>query len=110
MATDSLDLATMKASAGRACGLMQVLAHPDRLLILCQLSQQEMCVGELETTLGIVQPSLSQQLTVLRKAELVTTRREGRNVFYSLIEGPALEVIDILYRHFCAPSPRRKRR
>jgi DNA-binding transcriptional ArsR family regulator len=110
MATDTLDLAPMKASASRACGLMQVLAHPDRLLILCQLSQQEMCVSELETTLGIVQPTLSQQLTVLRKAELVTTRREGRNVFYSRVAGPALEVIDILYRHFCSPSPRRKRR
>lgn len=110
MATDTLDLDDMQAAAGRACGLMQVLAHPDRLLILCQLSQQEMCVGELETTLGILQPTLSQQLTVLRKAELVATRREGRNVFYSIVDGPALEVIGILYRHFCAPSPRRKRR
>jgi DNA-binding transcriptional ArsR family regulator len=89
MATDTLDLGTMQASAERACGLMQILAHPDRLLILCQLSQQ---------------------LTVLRKAELVTTRREGRNVHYSLVEGPALEVIDILYQHFCARSTRSKRR
>jgi len=37
MATDTLDLGTMQASAERACGLMQILAHPDRLLILCQL-------------------------------------------------------------------------
>jgi DNA-binding transcriptional ArsR family regulator len=110
MSTDTLDLGTMQASAERACGLMQILAHPDRLLILCQLSQQEMCVGELETTLDITQPTLSQQLTVLRKAELVTTRREGRNVHYSIVEGPALEVIDILYQHFCARSTRRKRR
>lgn len=112
MATDTLDLRTMQASAERACGLMQILAHPDRLLILCQLSQQEMCVGELETALDITQPTLSQQLTVLRKAELVTTRREGRNVHYSLVEGPALEVIKILYRHFCAgdAGTRRTRR
>jgi DNA-binding transcriptional ArsR family regulator len=110
MATDTLDLDDMQAAAGRACGLMQVLAHPDRLLILCQLSQQEMCVGDLEDTLGVAQPSLSQQLTVLRKAELVTTRRDGRNIFYSLADGPALEVIEVLYRHFCAPPPRSKRR
>ena len=110
MATGTLDPRTMQASAGRACGLMQALAHPDRLLILCQLSQQEMCVGELEDTLGIVQPTLSQQLTVLRKAGLVATRREGRNIFYSLADGPAPEVIDVLYRHFCAPNRRRKRR
>jgi ArsR family transcriptional regulator len=69
-----------------------------------------MCVGELETALDITQPTLSQQLTVLRKAELVTTRREGRNVHYSIVEGPALKVIDILYQHFCARSTRRKTR
>lgn len=110
MAIDTLDLDDMQAAAGRACGLMQALAHPDRLLILCRLSQEEMCVGELEDTLGVAQPSLSQQLTVLRKAELVTTRRDGRNIYYSLADGPAPEVIEVLYRHFCAPAPRRKRR
>jgi DNA-binding transcriptional ArsR family regulator len=47
---------------------------------------------------------------VLRKAALVTTRREGRNVHYSIVEGPALEVIGILYQHFCARSTRRKTR
>ena len=62
MATAALDPRTMQASAGRACGLMQALANPDRLLILCQLSQQ---------------------LTVLRKAGLVATRRAGRNIFHT---------------------------
>ena len=108
----TLDLEDMQASAERACGLMKVLANPDRLLILCRLSQQEMCVGELEADLGVLQPTLSQQLTVLRKAALVTTRRDGKHIFYSLAAGPALEVIQVLYRHFCAgdTGTRRSRR
>lgn len=110
MATDTLDLEDMQASAGRACDLMKVLANPDRLLILCQLSRQEMCVSELEQSLGIVQPTLSQQLTVLRNAELVTTRRDGKNIFYELTSVPALAVINTLYQHFCANKSRRKKR
>jgi len=48
-----------------------------------------------------VQPTLSQQLTVLRNAELVTTRREGKNIFYALGSGPALAVIETLYQQYC---------
>lgn len=110
MPTNTLDLEEMKASAERACELMKVLANPDRLLILCQLSQQEMCVSELEQCLGIVQPTLSQQLSVLRNANLVTTRRDGKNIFYEMQSGPALAVINTLYEHFCDVSSGRKKR
>jgi DNA-binding transcriptional ArsR family regulator len=110
MATDTLDLEEIRASASSACDLMKVLANPDRLLILCQLSQQEMCVSELEESLGIVQPTLSQQLTVLRNAELVITRREGKNIFYELTSVPALAVMNTLYQHFCATQSKRRRR
>lgn len=110
MATESLDLHEMQAAAERACDLMKVLNNPDRLLILCQLSQQEMSVSELEERLGIVQPTLSQQLTVLRKAELVATRREGKKIFYDLSSVTALAVINTLYQQFCIrQSTRRKR-
>ena len=110
MPKTALDIEEMQASAGRACDLMKVLANPDRLLILCQLSQREMCVTELEQDLGIVQPTLSQQLSVLRKAALVATRRDGKNIFYELQSGPALAVINTLYEHFCKGSPRTKKR
>lgn len=105
-----LDLEEMQTAAARACDLMKVLANPDRLLILCHLSQQEMCVGDLQSGLGIVQPTLSQQLSVLRNAKLVVTRREGKNIFYALASGPALAVINTLYQHFCVSKPRRKTR
>ena len=81
---------------------MKALGNPDRLLILCQLSQGEMCVSELESVLGIVQPTLSQQLTVLRTEQLVTTRRDGKNIHYSLTSAPALAVIQTLYQNFCS--------
>ena len=104
MTTDTLDLQDMQAAAERACELMKVLANPDRLLICCQLSQQEMCVGELETSLGIVQPTLSQQLTVLRHEELVTTRREGKNIYYQIASPQALAVMNVLFDQFCRPN------
>ena len=72
----ALDLEDMQSAAGQACRLMKVLSNPDRLMILCQLSKGEMRVGEIEEILGIVQPTLSQQLTVLREEQLVSTRRE----------------------------------
>jgi DNA-binding transcriptional ArsR family regulator len=110
MTTDTLDLQDMQAAAERACELMKVLANPDRLLICCQLSQQEMCVGELEASLGIVQPTLSQQLTVLRNADLVATRREGKNIFYQLTSTSALAVMNTLFQQFCTtPTTKSKK-
>lgn len=110
MATHTIDLQEMQAAAGRACELMKVLANPDRLLILCQIAHQEMCVGELEANLGIVQPTLSQQLTVLRHAELVTTRREGKNIFYQLTSSPTLAVMNTLFEQFCAKQDKRSKK
>lgn len=99
------ELNDMRRAAGRACSLMKVLANPDRLMILCQLSQGEKRVGELEELLGIVQPTLSQQLTVLREEELVSARREGKNIYYKLTSPQALALIEILYQQFCNPGP-----
>lgn len=96
-----LDLENMHAAAARACGLMKVLSNPDRLLLLCQLQQGEHNVGELEAALGIVQPTLSQQLTVLRAQGLVSTRREGKNIYYRIDSPQALAVIRTLYQQFC---------
>ena len=98
----SLSLQDMQQSAGQACRLLKVLSNPDRLMILCQLTQGEMRVGELEEALGIVQPTLSQQLTVLRDEELVSTRREGKNIYYQLSSVQALALMKVLYEQFCS--------
>ncbi|WP_114814866.1 ArsR/SmtB family transcription factor [Paraburkholderia kururiensis] len=100
----TIDLRTMQASAKKACALLKVLANPDRLLVMCRLSQDELSVGELEDQLGIRQPTLSQQLGVLRENGLVTARREGKNIFYSVASAQALAVMDVLYQQFCVAS------
>ncbi len=91
----------LRASADKASCLMKALANSDRLLLLCQLSQGEKSVGELEQILDIRQPTLSQQLTVLREAELVATRREGKNIFYKISSQSALAVMRVLSQEIC---------
>jgi DNA-binding transcriptional ArsR family regulator len=97
----TIDLDAMHAAAEEASRLMKVLANPDRLMLLCRLSQGEASVGELEAELGILQPTLSQQLTVLREDALVATRREGKHVFYSVRSPQALAVLRAVYKEFC---------
>jgi DNA-binding transcriptional ArsR family regulator len=96
-----IDLSAMQSAAEKACALLKVLANPDRLLLMCQLSQGEWCVSDLEEQLGIRQPSLSQQLGVLRNNELVETRREGKSIFYSIASKEAIAVMTVLYDQFC---------
>jgi DNA-binding transcriptional ArsR family regulator len=99
--SSDFDLLTMRQAAGQACGLLRVLANPDRLLLLCHLAHQEACVSELETALDIHQPTLSQQLGVLREEGLVSTRREGRQIYYRIDSPQALAVMQSLYQTFC---------
>lgn len=96
-----LDLETIRQSADEACRLMKALSNPDRLLLLCQLMQGEKRVGELEDLVGVAQPTLSQQLAVLRDEGLVATRREGKNIYYSISSQPAMQVMGVLYEQFC---------
>ena len=94
----------MNAAAARACRLMKVLSNPDRLMLLCQLSMGEKRVGELEKMSSITQPTLSQQLTVLREEALVTTRRDGKNIFYRINSQPTLAIMNVLFERFCGPQ------
>ncbi len=80
---------------------MKLLANEERLLLLCQLSQGEMCVSELEERLDIHQPTLSQQLGVLRTEGVVNTRRQGKNIYYSVADDALLEILAVLYRVYC---------
>lgn len=95
------NLAQLQASAASACKLLKTLANENRLLLLCQISQGEKCVSDLEQATGIQQPTLSQQLTVLREQELVATRREGKQIFYSVASTEAMAVIQVLYTLYC---------
>ncbi|MDB5944157.1 MAG: transcriptional regulator [Ramlibacter sp.] len=91
----------LRGAAGQAVSALKVLANEDRLLLLCQLSQGEMCVSELEEALDIHQPTLSQQLGVLRSEGVVDTRRQGKNIYYSVADPALLEILAVLYRLYC---------
>ena len=60
-----------------------------------------MCVSDLESALGIRQPTLSQQLSVLRAEGVVSTRREGKNIYYSVADAALLDILAVLYRLYC---------
>lgn len=99
--TTGVNIAQLQHAASEAAALLKSLANEERLLLLCQLSQGEYCVSDLETRLGIYQPTLSQQLGVLRKQALVSTRREGKQIYYRLNDPKALAVLQTLYELFC---------
>lgn len=106
-AAEEIDPNRLQLAAAEACGLLKALANPDRLLLLCRLSGGEFCVGALENATGIRQPTLSQQLTVLREEQLVATRREGKKIFYRIASEEAVAVMRVLYGLYCGDvSPR----
>ncbi|HWJ96460.1 MAG TPA: metalloregulator ArsR/SmtB family transcription factor [Telluria sp.] len=109
MQDKEMDLAAMRVAAEKARGLLKVLSNPDRLLLLCQLTQGEHCVGDLEQILGIQQPTLSQQLGVLRDERLVETRREGKQIYYRITSEEAMAVMQVLYQLYCQPKQGGKR-
>ncbi|WP_204115066.1 ArsR/SmtB family transcription factor [Shimia biformata] len=94
----------MASSAQSAAAFLKTLAHEGRLMILCHLGSGEKSVGELEELLGIRQAAVSQMLARLREEGMVTTRRDGKTIYYSLANESTSEVIALLYRLFCAPD------
>lgn len=101
MTTNLLDVEHLKRNADEAGRLLKALANTDRLLLLCQLAQHELCVQELGERLDIHQPTLSQQLGVLRSEGLVQTRRDGKHVYYRIGSEAALAVVRTLYALYC---------
>ena len=99
--SNQMDLAKLHVAADKASKLMKVLSNPDRLLLLCQMTQAERSVSELEAITSIHQPTLSQQLMVLRLEGVVNTRREGKQIFYSISSNEALAVMQVLYQLYC---------
>ncbi|MFZ9264739.1 MAG: ArsR/SmtB family transcription factor [Polynucleobacter sp.] len=100
-AMPKLDISLMRANADNACRMMKTLANRDRLMLLCQLSQGEKRVGELEEATNIQQPTLSQQLAVLREENVVSTRRDGKHIYYKISSPIAMSVMELLYATYC---------
>ncbi len=99
--TDAADAASLVQRAGEAADFLKVLAHQGRLLLLCLLCERERTVSELETLLGLSQPTVSQQLARLRAEGLVATRRQGKSIIYSLASDDARRVVGVVHDIFC---------
>ena len=100
-----LDLEWMRHQAGQVVSLLKVIGNPDRLLLLCQMLQGEYSVGELEEMLDIHQPTLSQQLGLLRNEGLVATRRDGKYIYYSVAHPHVQVILETLHRLYCTTPP-----
>ena len=102
--SQSFQIDAMRASATDVVSILKSLANTDRLLILCHLVQQELNVSQIEEQTKITQPTLSQQLMMLRKSDVVTTRRDGKQIYYSIKDANLVEVLNTLYQLYCHPS------
>jgi DNA-binding transcriptional ArsR family regulator len=94
-------LSKLKIGAKKSATLLKALAHPERLLILCQLVDSEKNVGELLIHSGLSQSACSQHLGVLRRKKIVETRKEMQLVYYRLVDVPTLKVLQLLHDIYC---------
>lgn len=97
----SEELVSLMRKARKASDFLKALAHENRLVILCLLSERERSVTELEGLLALSQATVSQQLARLRHEGLVETRRDGRAIYYSLADDATRRFIEAVYDKFC---------
>ena len=98
-------LAELEQNARRAAKLLKAMSNSARLVILCQLSDGERSVGELERAVGLSQSGISQHLAVLRREGVVSSRRIRQTVLYSLASRDVITVMGTLHSVFCHPRP-----
>ncbi|PTM43484.1 metalloregulator ArsR/SmtB family transcription factor [Bosea sp. 124] len=99
----SPELDVLMRKARKASDFLKALSHENRLLLLCLLAERERTVTELENILSLRQPMVSQQLARLRLDQLVTTRRDGKAIYYSLANDDVRRMISVIYDIFCGP-------
>ena len=96
-----MDPNAMQRNTEKACVLLKAMANTHRLMIMCLLHDNEMSVNQLNDELSIPQSTLSQNLAVLRKASLVSTRRDAQNIYYSLASDEVIAIISTLHSIYC---------
>ncbi|EGR0892398.1 ArsR/SmtB family transcription factor [Vibrio cholerae] len=99
--TIKIEMDEMKKNAEEVAELLRVMAHPERLMVLCQLTQSEMGVGQLQQGSTLSQSAFSQHLTVLRKHGIIQARKESQQVFYRLADSRITALIQSLQNVFC---------
>lgn len=101
IALDEQDAADLMVNAEKAASLLKSMGNEWRLMILCQLVGGDKSVRELERSIGLSQSALSQQLAVLRRKNLVKTRREAQSIYYSLNGEEVLAILIALQGLYC---------
>lgn len=99
ISNDEMDL--MIDNAKTASDFLKAISHESRLLILCHLVSGEKSVTELENLLSARQAAVSQQLSRLRLEGLVTPRRDGKAIYYSLTDDRPKQILEVVYDLFC---------
>ena len=100
------DLGLFEESAGRAAALLRLLSNEKRLMVLCQLADGELSVGEIQSRVGLSQSALSQHLALLRDEGVVATRRQSQTIYYRVADHAAMRIIQTLAELFCPPEMR----
>lgn len=100
----SPELDVLMRKARKASDFLKALSHENRLLLLCLLAEKERTVTELENILSLRQPMVSQQLARLRLDQMVSTRRDGKAIYYSLANDDVRRMISVIYDIFCGPQ------
>lgn len=90
--------------AEEASRLLTAMANTKRLMVMCNLLEGEKSVGELAELVGLSQAALSQHLGKMRALNLVATRRDGQTIYYGLASQQVRDILETLYRLFCAPN------
>ena len=98
---DETDLEKMTDNATRASNFLKAMGHDGRMMILCYLVTGEKSVTELEDLLSARQAAVSQQLSRLRLEGLITPRREGQSIYYSLTDDRPKQIMEVVYDMFC---------
>ncbi len=92
----------MEEKAKEVANLLKVLANENRLLILCNLIEGPLTVGELhEKIAAITQSALSQHLALLKAHGIVADEKKGQHVTYTIKDHRVDEVIAVLQKHYC---------
>ena len=98
------DMEKLANNAVRAANFLKAISHEGRLMILCYLASGEKSVTDLEELLSARQAAVSQQLSRLRTEGLVTPRREGKVIYYSLSDKRSTQIMEVIYDLFCRSS------
>ena len=97
-------LKALEAKADEVAATLTAMANPKRLLVMCTLLGGEKSVGELAEIVNLTPTALSQHLGKMRALRLVSTRRDGQTIYYSLASTEVREMLETLYRVYCAPG------